>query len=77
MNKEDVYIDAVNKLLKDAVGDAERMAELTVVLHKGIAALIMVIKDEYQEEMLIAVEPMIRSYMEEIKNQPTTTVFKA
>lgn len=63
MNNHDKYIDVVNKLLKDAVGNAESMAELAIVLHKGIAALIMNIKDEHQEEMLIEVEPMIRSYL--------------
>ncbi len=77
MNNHDKYIDVVNKLLKDAVGNAESMAELAIVLHKGIAALIMNIKDEHQEEMLTEVEPMVRSYIEEIKRHHTTAVFKA
>ena len=77
MNNHDKYIDVVNKLLKDALGNSESMAELAIVLHKGIAALIMNIKDEHQEEMLIEVEPMVRSYLEEIKRHHTTAVFKA
>lgn len=78
MSKEDKYIKAVNDLLKDAHGSAEDMAELAIVFHKGIASLIMNIKDDHQEEMLVNVEPTVRFYLEKLKElQPQKAVFKA
>lgn len=78
MSKEDNYITAVNRLLKDAQGSSEDMAELAIVLHKGIAALLMNIKDEHQEEMLENIEPTIRHYLERLKElHPQKAVFKA
>ena len=78
MSKEDEYINAVNTLLKDAQGSSEGMAELAIVLHKGIAALLMNIEDDHQEEMLANIEPTIRYYLERLKElHPQKTVFKA
>jgi uncharacterized FlaG/YvyC family protein len=67
--KEEKYTDAINKLVKDATKSADGMAELAFVLHKGIAVLIMYIQENYQEEMIKEIEPMIRDYLRQLKER--------
>jgi len=79
MSKEDKYINAMNKLLKDSMGDPSDMAELSIVLHKGLASLFMMVHDEAQEELLKGMEPLIREHMSFIRERMNNkaTVFVA
>ena len=78
--REEKYTDAINKLIKDSTKSANSVAELAIVLHKGIAVLLLMIEDDHQEKLLSEVVPLIREYMEEMKNKHPElkqAVFKA
>lgn len=79
MSKEDKYINAMNKLLKDSMDNPSDMAELHIVLHKGLASLFMMVHDEEQEKLLKGIEPLIREYMSLIREKTNNkaTVFVA
>ena len=69
MNKEAKYIKIVNELLKDSMGDPADMAELSIVFHKGLASLFMMVNDESQEELIKGIEPLVRENMSFIQER--------
>jgi len=69
MNKEAKYIKIVNELLKDSMGDPNDMAELSIVFHKGLASLFMMVNDEAQEELIKGIEPLVRENMDFIQDR--------
>jgi len=79
MSKEVKYIKAINASLKDSMGDPADMAELSIVLHKGLASLFMMVNDDAQEELLKNVEPVIRENIGFIKERidNKTAIFAA
>jgi hypothetical protein len=80
MSKENEYIKTINKLIRGVAGSPMDMADLAFTLHKGIAVLILMIEDDHQEKLLSEVVPLIREYMEEMKNKHPElkqAVFKA